>query len=265
MGGSWEAKVRFEDVPGLLTALADYSALLYPSCYMNTFICEWSCSANVNLHKEQSWLKSCGPMVGARRAFSGRTEALRKDMTDRWLNRKPEDTWEWAGGARLRWELRRDLKRGIKKRWATMVAVGLQSFISASFIASAASLPPWDTWLGFTRLSVHTGCPCVVRAFVLLPLVKPFPAPTCLALCQFGKEYRASSEKELAVSSWVMPEFNCGGFRAIGPMVSPYCRYRSHWDHAKGLQDQEGVEEPSWPTCHTYFAHCLIKHCWYPC
>lgn len=110
------------------------------------------------------------------------------------------------------------------------------------FIASTASLPPWDTWLGFTRLSVHIGCPCAVCALVLLPLVKSFPAPMCLALCQCGKEYRASSEKELAVSSWVMPEFNRGGFRAIDPVVSPYCQYRLHWDHAKGLQEHEGVK-----------------------
>ena len=179
-------------------------------------------------------------MVGALRAFSGRTEALRKDMTDRWLNREPKDTWEWAGGARLRWELRRDLKRGIKKWWATMVAIGLQSFISASFIASTARLPPWDTWLGFTRLSVHTGCPCVVRAFVLLPLVKPFPAPMCLALCQCGKEYRASSEKELAVSSWVMPEFNC---EDLGPLVQ-WCLHTVSAGHTgimqKGYRTRKG-------------------------
>ena len=197
-GGSWEAKVRFEGVPGPLTALTDCGYLLCPSCSMNTFICKWSCWANVSLHKEQTWLKRHGPMVGTCRTFSGRAEDVRKDMTDRSLNRELEDTWEWTGGARLSWGLRRDCNRGTRKHRATTVAVELQSFISASFIfiSSTTSQPPWDTWLGFIRLSVHTGCPCVVCALVLLPLVERFPALACLALCQCGRVCRTGSEKK---------------------------------------------------------------------
>ena len=70
-------------MPGPWTALTDYGILLCRSCHLNTVIPEWSCSANVNLHKEQSWLKSWGPVVGACRAFSGRAGAVGKDMMGR--------------------------------------------------------------------------------------------------------------------------------------------------------------------------------------
>lgn len=191
MGGSWEAKARFEDVPGPLTALTDYSRSSVPPVIWIFHMWVELHQQNVNLHKERSWLKSCGPMLGDVGCFLGRTEAVRKDMTDRWLNRNLRKL-ERSRWSQAKMGTQGETWRGESRSRAAIMAVGPQSSISLILYSpQLACLPGTLDWAGS---SVHWVSLCGPGT-VLLPLVKSFPAPMCLALCQCGKEAQSQLRK----------------------------------------------------------------------